>query len=265
MKHLVLFEAFNSDILGKTLRFIDKQSRATFKYWLIEIGRILDFPISEFSDDLFEYLPYNKALKKQPTDHKETIIPCDYESQWIPGEFCNEGRVKRTWGNHKRTVKCPKCDGKGTLSYQEEDNRVPRFIKFWFNKDGEFTLASGTNGYKSESFEFSRNKSDYKEVNKGLKAKDIKKLPTGSILWGENGVDIKTTFIPNNKTPIPIKNTISLLRLSFHLAPICEILSAEGRNRNFSIIAYWIIDFILNFILSNLFNLSLQTQITTVF
>ena len=54
MKHLVLFEAFNSDILGKTLRFIDKQSRATFKYWLIEIGRILDFPISEFSDDLFE-------------------------------------------------------------------------------------------------------------------------------------------------------------------------------------------------------------------
>jgi hypothetical protein len=195
MKHLVLFEAFNSDILGKTLRFIDKQSRLTFKYWLIEIGRILDFPISEFSDDLFEYLPYNKALKKQPTDHKETIIPCDYESQWIPGEFCNEGRVKRTWGNHKRTVKCPKCDGKGTLSYQEEDNRVPRFIKFWFNKDGEFTLASGTNGYKSENFEFSRDKSDYKEVTKRLKAKDIRKLPTGSILWVKPNYSYVVCFV----------------------------------------------------------------------
>ena len=148
MKYLVLFEAFESNTLSKTLKFIDKDSQSTFKYWLSEIGKILDFPISEFSDDLFEYLPYNKALKKQPSDHKETIIPCDYESQWIPGEFCNEGRVKRTWGNHKRTVKCPKCDGKGTLSYREEDNRVPRLIKFWFNKDGEFTIASATNGYK---------------------------------------------------------------------------------------------------------------------
>ena len=132
MKHLVLFESFNSDILGKTLSFIDKKSKDYFMRQLKLIGSCLDFPISEFSDDLFEYLPYNKALKKQPEN--------------------------------------------------KENDNFAKLIKFWFNKDGEFITLTGTNGTKIDS-NFSNYKQDYKETVTGLKANDIKKLPTGSFLW----------------------------------------------------------------------------------
>ena len=70
MKHLKLFEAFNSNILSKTLRYLTKDSRNSF---LNEVKRIcgeLDFPLSELTDDYFEYLTFNNAIKKVDGDNK---------------------------------------------------------------------------------------------------------------------------------------------------------------------------------------------------
>ena len=64
MKHLKLFESFESNILSKTLKYLSKSSRNNF---LNEVKRIcgeLDFPLSKLTDDYFEYLPFNSALKK---------------------------------------------------------------------------------------------------------------------------------------------------------------------------------------------------------
>ena len=104
LKYLKLFEAFESTKLSKTLGFIDSRSRKDFLYLLDYISSNLDFPKSEFSDDLFEYLPFNKALRKNAELKKDVKIPCDYESPWIPGEFCKKGKVKRTWGSHTRII-----------------------------------------------------------------------------------------------------------------------------------------------------------------
>jgi hypothetical protein len=53
LKYLKLFEAFESTKLSKTLGFIDKRSREDFLYQLTNISRNLDFPMSEFSEELF--------------------------------------------------------------------------------------------------------------------------------------------------------------------------------------------------------------------
>jgi hypothetical protein len=68
MKHIKLFEAFESEKLSKTIRFI--KDKFEFKEILNKIGRKLDFPISEFEDSMFEYLPYYQALKKDVTEIK---------------------------------------------------------------------------------------------------------------------------------------------------------------------------------------------------
>ena len=39
------------------------------------ISSNLDFPKSEFSDDLFEYLPFNKALRKNAELKKDVKFP----------------------------------------------------------------------------------------------------------------------------------------------------------------------------------------------
>jgi hypothetical protein len=62
MRFIKLFEAFESEKLSKTLRFITDTSR--FKNILRKIGEYLDFPISLFEDSMFEYLPYYQAVKK---------------------------------------------------------------------------------------------------------------------------------------------------------------------------------------------------------
>jgi hypothetical protein len=62
MRFIKLFEAFESEKLSKTLRFITDTSQ--FKNILRMIGDKLDFPISLFEDSMFEYLPYYQAVKK---------------------------------------------------------------------------------------------------------------------------------------------------------------------------------------------------------
>ena len=64
MKYLKLYEAFESNILSKTLKYLSKKSKEKFLKDVKQICDEMDFPYSKLSDEYFEYLPFNKALKK---------------------------------------------------------------------------------------------------------------------------------------------------------------------------------------------------------
>lgn len=183
LKYIKLFESFESIKLSKTLGFIDSNSKRKFLGRLSKLANSIDFPMSQFTDDLFEYLPFNKALKRNTELKEGEKIPCPYESEWIPGEFCKGGKVKRTWGRKTRMIECPKCKGKG---YLEPKIKHPvGLIKFWFNKDGEYITSTAVNGekvkqkidYNLESL--SKNIKDY-NIIKDLK--DIKEFETGNMV-----------------------------------------------------------------------------------
>ena len=64
MKYLKLYEAFESNILSKTLKYLSKGSKDSFLKEVEQICDEMDFPYSKLSDEYFEYLPFNNALKK---------------------------------------------------------------------------------------------------------------------------------------------------------------------------------------------------------
>ena len=64
MKYLKLYEAFESNILSKTLKYLSKGSKESFLKEVKQICDEMDFPYSKLSDEYFEYLPFNNALKK---------------------------------------------------------------------------------------------------------------------------------------------------------------------------------------------------------
>jgi len=165
LKFIKLFEAFKSEMLSKVLGYIDTKSKKTFIDSLQEIVRVIDFPVSELKDDYFEYLPFDLALRKSVDPNKSEKIPCEYESEWISGEFCEKGKIKRTWGKGIRVVDCPNCSGKGYL--EPEVKQEIKLLKFWFNKDGKFITITGSDGIKREQIDitsFSHKLEDYEEV-----------------------------------------------------------------------------------------------------
>lgn len=70
MKYLKLYEAFESNILSKTLKYLSKKSKESFLKEVKQICDEMDFPYSKLSDEYFEYLPFNNALKKVDGDNK---------------------------------------------------------------------------------------------------------------------------------------------------------------------------------------------------
>ena len=70
MKYLKLYEAFESNILSKTLKYLSKGSKDSFLKEVKQICDEMDFPYSKLSDEYFEYLPFNNALKKIDGDNK---------------------------------------------------------------------------------------------------------------------------------------------------------------------------------------------------
>jgi len=211
LKHIKLFEAFESIKLGKTLNFINTGAKSIFIDNLKKIASNYDFPISKFNDDMFEYLPFKSALMKNVDPPKPTEREvCKRESDWIPGEFCQGGRVKRTWGAHTRMTECPGCGGTG---FKPEKKVAPevQLLKFWFDKDGNYVTVTGCDGqirkqfyqkvktwidesqknadYSGELYRFSKNLSDYNEVRR-ISVGELLQLPTGSIvLFNESGSD----------------------------------------------------------------------------
>ncbi len=141
MKYLSLFEKFKSVKLSKTLGYIKDDN--DFLKIVKVIANNYDFPYSELSDDMFEYLPFNSALKINK-EIDRTPKKCDGESEWIPGEFCDEGKVKRTWGKGFRITTCSKCGGTGFLKPKTEPDIY--CIKFWFDSEGHLVATTSSDG-----------------------------------------------------------------------------------------------------------------------
>lgn len=180
LRYIKLFESFDSVKLKRTIGFLNKETRNNFIKMLKNLSNLYDFPISEFNDDFFDYLSFNAALKKKPTLEKE---PCNHESDWIPGEYCEGGRVKRTWGSGYRTTTCTYCNGTGFKVNRNKHEL--QLIKFWFDKDGNWVATSGYDGKErpqpKQLYKFSPNLEDYNEgetISPGTTAN----LPTGTII-----------------------------------------------------------------------------------
>lgn len=134
MKYIKLYEAFESEILSKTLKFLSNKGKSDLLERLKSIANSIDMPLSKYSDDYFQYLPFNKALELN-YNPLAGDVPCDADSSdvfdsdaAIKGEKCQGGVIKRKWGRGVRSVKCAKCDGTGIKPSQSK----LKWIKFWF-------------------------------------------------------------------------------------------------------------------------------------
>ena len=202
-----LFEAFKSQRLTKTLGFINPTARNKFLEQLKNLGSKIDFPISEYSDEYFQYLPFKKAL-----DLNRSVVDevCDATSEdqfpefAIPGSTCNgSGRLDRKWGRSTRSVVCPRCNGSGI---KPRRNFPIKWIKFWFDKDGNYINTTATDGkIRSQSSDkttywdgentWSQDISDYVELRQ-LTRSELVELPTGAYVYGnfERGDIVARTY-----------------------------------------------------------------------
>ena len=93
LRYIKLFEAFESEKLSKTLAYIETKDRNLIKDKLEKICRNIDFPFSQLSDEYFQYLPFQKALK---VNYESKKTPCKmtsksaFGSSGIEGESCQK-------------------------------------------------------------------------------------------------------------------------------------------------------------------------------
>lgn len=190
LQYLKLFEAFESKTLTKVFNYVNKGQRGQFKTILEEFCNKIKFPMSKLSDDLFQYLPYNKALSLAANMEDE---PCDAESDSIPGEKCSgptgdelQGTVIRTWGRGRRRVKCDVCKGTGI---KPKTNFPIKWVKFWFDKDGKYVNTTATDGKirpQSDTGKFGTlddNIDKYEVERENLTAYDLNDYNTGDIFY----------------------------------------------------------------------------------
>jgi len=151
LKYIKLFEAFESIKLTKILGYINQESRRGFIQKLESISRQYDFPMSNFSDDMFQYLSFKKALNVKLEEKTE---PCKatsknlFGSSGLDGEVCQSGKIKRMWGSRQRIVDCSRCGGTGNEPQRPE----LKIIKFWFTSDGKFVTNTGVDGKIRETY-----------------------------------------------------------------------------------------------------------------
>ena len=179
MKYLKLFEAFESEILGATMKFLSKKGKEEFLDKLKKISKKIDFPMSQYSDEYFQYLPYERALQLNYNMISDDV--CDASSidvfgdSGTEGEFCKEGKIKRNWGRGKRIVTCPTCSGTGVKPKKQVDGKI-KWIKFWFDKNGNYIETSIVDGkVRADS---DSDMSIY-EIGEPLSLNELKNLPTG--------------------------------------------------------------------------------------
>lgn len=197
MKYLKLFEAFDSQIMSKTLGFIkNPNDKRNFMEVLKNLCQTIDLPFSKLSDDYFEYLPFQRALEKSDMTGDE---PCEGTSKKefpgfeVEGSKCEAGKLKRKWGSRVREVECPHCSGTGI------EPKAPRLklLKFWFDKEGKFITTTAVDGLvkksrgftkvQDEKLKFSANLDDYKVEKKDLSFRNIiEDLKTGDIVFFQN-------------------------------------------------------------------------------
>ena len=189
LKYVKLFEAFESQKLAKTLKFVNKKTKSKFLEDLNSIVETIDFPISELSDKYFQYLPFKAALN---LNQNLEDAPCDatsdkaYPGYGVSGETCHDGMVARKWGTGVRRTKCTICGGTGL---KKKDSYPVKWVKFWFDKDGNYIKSTGVDGQIRGSSSDAKSGSKYvsiKEVeyvsDRNLTLTELMDLPTGSIV-----------------------------------------------------------------------------------
>ena len=166
LKHIQIFEAFESKILSKTLGYIDNSDKNNFMDRIKRLCKTIDFPLSKMSDEYFEYLPFKSALSRAAMTGDE---PCEATSKSefpeyaVAGENCTNGKIKRQWGARTRDVVCPVCGGSGVKPKKSEI----KLVKFWFTSEGKWVATTLVDGVirsgrgRSSGSKFSTNFSDY--------------------------------------------------------------------------------------------------------
>lgn len=138
MKYLKpFFEKFESSKLSGVVNYISKSSRSKFLDDLKKICGVLDYPISELSDDKFEYLRFREAYNLQDPVKEIEEGKC---------QNCEgSGTYKKPWGKegqkgfHYRNLACKDCDGTGIEKIKSaKPLPKPIYLKFWFNTNGEY-------------------------------------------------------------------------------------------------------------------------------
>ena len=146
MKYLKLWEAFKSEILSKTMAFLSDSGKNKFMNELKGITNYISYPISELSDEYFQKLNFDKALK---LNYNSEDSVCDatsdrsYPDHAVPGAICDKGMVDRKWGRGIRKAQCTVCGGTGIKPVA---NANPKWIKFWFDKNGNYITKSAVDG-----------------------------------------------------------------------------------------------------------------------
>jgi len=153
MKYIKLFEAFDSSVLSKTLKYVNNKEQ--FLQILKGVCDKIDFPESKLTDDLFQYLPYKSALNyKTEKGTPGTEEDCKANSKEVFGDNgvdhphlyknCRAGVIARKWGRGTRLVSCPTCKGtgktgeKGTTGEKQPQNTY----KFWFDEKGNYITTT---------------------------------------------------------------------------------------------------------------------------
>lgn len=161
MKYIKLFESFESIKLSKTLGFI-KSGKDSFLEDIRTISKKKDFPFSQYSDEMFQYLPYRKALNFFWKPDQTTCKNCN-----------GEGKYRRPWGRGTRVVDCKECEGTGKI--KPETGKVSH-IKFWFNSEGKYLGKTGIDGSVHEKSAIYIKGVKYKE-DRTITPSELKNLP----------------------------------------------------------------------------------------
>ena len=177
MKYIKLFEAFESNILSKTLAYLSDQSKKDFMKSIKSFCDKIDFPLSKLSDEYFQYLPYNKALK-MVISSEDKVEDCKATSKEIfddkgTDDICTGGKLERKWGKSTRKVDCPKCIGTGKIKVG--DANAPNgyeLIKFWIDDKKDIVAVTLTDGKKSKT----SNIGGYETFGKIFKGRDHNQL-----------------------------------------------------------------------------------------
>ena len=150
MKYIKLFEAFESNVISKTLNYI-KNGKSNFLAMIDHISKEFDIPQSKITDEIFEYLPYKSALnyrvekgkKGDQTDCKAKSIEV-FGDKGIEDRECRAGKLAKKWGKGTRNVECPVCKGTGKVGTPDEkDKKLPQNVfKFWLDEGGNLITIS---------------------------------------------------------------------------------------------------------------------------